>query len=195
MEILKIIFAVLGTVVFIFGYVPYFRDIFKKRTKPHAYTWLIWSITQGTAAAGILYGGGGVGATQLIVGLILVFLVFVLSLKYGTKNITWHDTVLLILALIAVFVWWQLHDAALSMLMVTGIDALGYIPSYRKSWQNPWDETLSSWLIFSVGNVFAIMALEKYNLLTFSYLLMSITLNIIMIFLCAWRRRRIPKPA
>lgn len=57
---IKFIFALLSTVIVIFGgFFPYFLDIFRKRTKPHAYTWLIWSVTYGTALAGLWYGKGG----------------------------------------------------------------------------------------------------------------------------------------
>ena len=37
----KIAYGILGTLAVIAAYVPYFRDIYKGRTKPHAYTWLI----------------------------------------------------------------------------------------------------------------------------------------------------------
>ncbi len=42
----KVVLAVLSVVIAIlWGFVPYFRDIFRRKTQPHAYTWLIWSIT------------------------------------------------------------------------------------------------------------------------------------------------------
>lgn len=57
---IKIILAIISTVVAIaLAFVPYLRDIFRRKTKPHTYTWLIWTITQGTAVAGLWYGGGG----------------------------------------------------------------------------------------------------------------------------------------
>jgi hypothetical protein len=43
----KFIIAIIATVLTFLGFIPYFRDIFNRKTKPHLYTWLIWLITQG----------------------------------------------------------------------------------------------------------------------------------------------------
>lgn len=102
----KLVFAILATAIGIIGgFFPYFRDILLRKTKPHAYTWLIWTITQGTAVAGLWQGKGGWGTLPVSIGTVFVFVIFLLSLKYGTRNITRGDTFILIAALAAVAVW------------------------------------------------------------------------------------------
>lgn len=138
----KLLVAILSVLIFVFaGYLPYFRDIFRNKTQPHAYTWLIWAITQGTATVALWHGKGGWGVLPLLVGTMLVFTVFLLSLKYGTKNITRADTIILIAALLAIVIWWQLHNPLLAVVMVTLIDVAGYAPSLRKTFEEPWSET------------------------------------------------------
>src|SRR3989344_589571 len=105
MDPMKIIFAIATALVTIIGYIPYFKDVFARKTAPHIYTWLIWLITQGTAIAALIYGGGELGSVGLIAGAFLVLAIFLLSFKYGTKNITTVDTVLLVCSLLAVIVW------------------------------------------------------------------------------------------
>lgn len=175
------------------AFLPYFRDIFLKKTKPHAYTWLIWTITQSTALAGLWYGKGGWGVLPLLIGTFLVFFVFLLSFKYGTRNITKGDTLVLIAALLAIVVWWQLHSPLLAVLMVSAIDVLGYLPSFRKTFKEPWTETASSWAIFSLSNIFTMFALKEYNFLTLTYLLSITSANIILLIICLMRRRVIPQ--
>lgn len=184
----------IATVIGIAAFFPYLGDIFLLKTKPHAYTWLIWSITQGTAIFGIWYGGGSWGALNLTVGTIFVIVVFLFSLKYGTKNITKSDTAILIAALCAILVWWFLKQPLISVIMVSAIDVIGYIPSFRKSYQEPWSETLVSWVLFSAGNLFAILALNKYNLLTMTYLVAITLANVALFAICFFRRQSIPKP-
>ena len=82
---LKFIFAILSTIILVIGFIPYFRDVFLKKSKPHLFTWLIWLMTQGTATAASLYGGGKWGAAGFIIGTVLVAGMFLLSFKYGTK--------------------------------------------------------------------------------------------------------------
>jgi len=187
---IKLVFAVVAVLLAVFGsFLPYIRDILKRKTKPHAYTWLIWTITQGVAAAGLLYGNGGWGALDLLVGTAFVFLIFLISLKYGTRNITKSDTIIFITALLAIVVWVQMRNPLVAVLMVTAIDFAGYLPSFRKSFQEPWTETVSSWLIFALGNIFVMLSLSEYNLLTLTYLVMMTIANIIIAIICLIRRR------
>lgn len=190
----KIAFAIISTIVSLVSFFPYLRDIFRHKTKPHTYTWLIWFITQGVAVVGILYGGGGIGALELTISTILVTLIFLFSFKYGTTNITKTDGVILIIALLAIVVWWQLNNPLAAVLMVATIDVLGFIPSLRKSFHDPWSETVITWVGFVIGNCFAILALREYNLLTLSYIVSITTTNAALAIVCIVRRRSIPKP-
>lgn len=190
----KIILTIIATVIGVAAFFPYLKDTFSLKTRPHSYTWLIWAITQGTAVFGIWYGGGGWGALNLTVGIIFVIAVFLFSLKYGTKNITKSDTAILIAALLAIVVWWQLDKPLISVIMVSAIDVIGYIPSFRKSYHEPWSETLISWILFSVSNILAILALSEYNLLTVTYLTAITSANVALFLFCFFRRRFVPKP-
>ena len=190
----KIILTVIATAIGVVAFFPYLRDTFSLKTKPHAYTWLIWAITQGTAVFGIWHGGGGWGALNLTIGTLFVIVVFLFSIKYGTKNITKNDTAILIAALSVIIVWWRLDQPLISVIMVSVIDVIGYVPSFRKSYQEPWSETLISWILFSASNTFAILALEEYNLLTVTYLAAITSANIALFLLCFFRRKFFPKP-
>ncbi|PKM91809.1 hypothetical protein CVU82_01215 [Candidatus Falkowbacteria bacterium HGW-Falkowbacteria-1] len=192
---IKIILSIIATIIGVVAFFPYLRDIVQLKTKPHVYTWLIWAVTQTTAVAGILHGGGGWGSLNLIIGTFFVVCIFLFSLKYGSKNITKGDSIVLVIALCAVLVWWRLDRPILAVIMVSIIDVLGYIPSFRKSYQEPWSETLISWVLFSVSNIFAILALNEYNLLTVTYLVAITLANLFIFLLCFLRRSFIPRPS
>ena len=187
---IKILCALLATSLTVISYFPYIRDIFKRQTRPHVYTWLIWLITQGTATAALLYGGGGWGSASLIIGTALVFLLFLLSLKFGTKNITKSDMIVLTLALLAIIVWWLLDKPLLAVLMASAIDGLGYIPTYRKSWHDPRSETVLFWVGMVAAGLLSIVSLSEYNLLTTTYLVTLVVANIILVVLLVLRRKK-----
>ncbi len=189
----KLVFVAL-TLLSNLAFLPYLRDIFRKRTQPHVYTWLIWVITQGTATAAMWYGGGGLAALGLTLGVLFVAFVFLLSFKYGTKNITRGDTITLIAAFAGILVWWGLGEPVISVLMMSAIDALGYIPTFRKSYEEPWSETIASWGIFAVGNIFAFAALDAVNFLTVPYIATIGTANALLTIFLLVRRRNVPKP-
>lgn len=184
----KTMTAIAAVIVGISSFGPYFVDIFKRRTTPHLYTWLIWFITTATGAAGVLYGHGGITGYGLALASFLVFCIFLLTFKYGTKNITRSDGVVLALALLAVLVWWQLENPVLSVLMVAGIDGLGFIPTLRKLWQEPHSESLLSWGMFAVAYLLTFVSLVEYNLLTVPFVLVNLVATAGILAVSLYRR-------
>ena len=166
---IKIIIGLVASIVGIFCFVPYFRDIFLHKTKPHIYTWLIWSLLQGTSVFIMFYGGAGIGVLPFVIGTILCGSIFILSFKYGTKNITLFDTICLIGALVALIFYIFLHDPVSSIILVSVIDFIGFIPTFRKSYAEPKTETSSTYLISAISSALAIVALLNYSLVTMLY--------------------------
>lgn len=183
----KIAFSILSACIGLAVFYPYIRDIIQGTTRPHLYTWLIWLITQGIATAGALLGGGGFGAYNLLIGTIIVFFVCLLSLRYGSKNITASDTIVLLSALGALIAWWQLNNPALALAVAIIIDTLGYFPTYRKTYYEPSSETLSTWVGFVIATLCALLALSEYNFLTSGYLIATLCTNTIIVILCLRR--------
>lgn len=190
---LKLIIAIIAAILTVIGFIPYLKDIFAGKTKPHLYTWLIWGITQTTATVALLYGGGKFGSISLIIGVILVLSTLLLSFKYGTKNITKSDKIILALALLAIVVWWQLESPLLALFMVSAIDGIGYIPTIRKSFVDPWSETISFWAMMALVDLLAIISNDQYNLLTTTYITTIFMANIIIILVCFFRRQFMQK--
>ncbi len=190
---IKLILGIASALIAVIYYYPYIGDILRKKTQPHAYTWLVWALTQGTAMIALWLGGGNFAAISLAAGIVLVVTVFFLSLKYGTKNITKSDTVVLILALLAIIVWWQLKNPLLAVFMVSAIDGLGYIPTLRKSFEDPWSETPSFWVAMAISSVLALLANGEYNLLTMTYLATLAIANTTVSIVCIYRRKIISK--
>ncbi len=185
----RIISSIIASALLGVGYFSYFKDIFLKKTKPHLYTWLVWGITQGTATVALWHGGGGLGVVSLSVGTFLVCMIFLLSFKYGTKNITRFDTFVLISALLAIFVWWQMDNPLLAVFMVSVIDGLGYIPTFRKTFANPWSETTFFWATMIFVDILAMFSNSQYNFLTMTYLTTLMVLNFVVLMICVYRRK------
>ena len=188
---IKLILAIISIIIGVGACYPYLRDIFSNKTKPHAYSWLIWAITQGVAFAGILHGGGAWGVASDGAFTLLAVLLFMLSFKYGTKNITKSDTVILIFALLSIVVWVQLDQSLLAVIMVTIIDVLGYIPTIRKTYIDPWSETLESWFAFAISNLLSLFALSEYNAITLTYVGVVLVVNMVISTVCFLRRRKL----
>ena len=182
--------AALAGIITFAVHAPYLRDIFSRKVQPHAYTWLIWSITTGIAALSLIHGEGGIAVFGLAIESALCVVIFFLAVfGFGSTNITKTDTIILVVALLAIILWLQLDSPLWSLLLVTAIDAAGYLPTLRKSWSAPRSESVQYWAFLAIANVLSILVLEQYNLLTVSYLAVIAVCNVSLVSVCAWRRR------
>ena len=72
-------------------YIPYLRDIFHHTTKPERASWLIWSVLGGIA----FFSQFAKGATNSLwltgAQTLGVFVVFILSLRYGVGGLVKRD--------------------------------------------------------------------------------------------------------
>jgi len=186
---IKIIFAVIATIIGTTGSGYYIYEMFKRKTEPHLFTWVIWCITQGIAVAGAWYGNGGWGTASLFIGFLFCLAITLLTFKFGTKNIKTSDYVLFTTALLAIFVWWKLENPILAVFMASGIDAFGYFPTWRKSITEPFTENPWAWFSFGVATLFAIFALKEYNFLTLTYLITISIANFATYAICLYFRK------
>ena len=188
-ETLKTICGIIATVISLLSFFPYAKDILRRKTHPHSYTWLIWTILQVTAVIIMFNTGAGIGALPLAVGAVVCSSIFLLSLKYGTKNITTFDTICLIGALAATAVYFFLHDPVLSVILLTLTDFIGFLPTLRKGYAEPYSETLSLYVMGVIGTSINMIALVTYSITTALYpgcILFANTLCVCML----WMRRK-----
>jgi hypothetical protein len=187
----KALFAAASIILGIIGFVPYLKSIFAGATKPHIFTWTIWSITMFIAFAAQLSAGAHLGAYHT--GFLALSCIFIcaLALKYGEKNITRADVIYLSAALVAIPVWFITDTALYAVIIVLVVDMLGFLPTIRKSIAKPHEENAQYYFIETFSFGFAILAIESYSVTTTLYPLVLLIMNIIFPTFLILQRRRI----
>lgn len=82
---IKVAIALISIGITLVGYFYYFRDIFAGKTKPHAYSWLVWGLLTAIAFVGQLSDKGGPGAYVTGVTALMSFIIFSLALNRSEK--------------------------------------------------------------------------------------------------------------
>ncbi|MBP7134092.1 hypothetical protein KBA73_02645 [Patescibacteria group bacterium] len=185
----KVIISIISVALVFVGYGPYIVDILKKKTTPHTFTFLVWSIASLVTWGLQVHGGAGVGAWSTFIVSSVCILIFLLSLKYGEKKITTLDVVFLILALFSLFLWLVVHQPLLSVILVVLTDILGFGPTIRKTWNKPHAETLFTWEVAAGRHVFGILALAQFNIYTLLYPVAWTAANALFFLLIIVRRK------
>lgn len=173
----------------IVSYTFYFRDILKKGTKPHAFTWLIWGLLNGITFTGQLSAGGGAGSWPLGFTALAMLCIFVFALLRGEKDIRPFDWFCLVAAILSIVPWLLTNDPVWSIVLVTLIDLLGFLPTVRKVIKKPFEETLITHAINTFKYLLILLALENYNLATSLFPATILVADFMLVLLIVNRRK------
>src|SRR3990167_9255905 len=130
---MNVYLGILATLIAIYAYIPYFRNIFRGKTKPHAFSWFVWFLLTAIAFFAQVSDNAGPGAWVTGFTAVICFVIFIFGLKRGEKDIVWIDWLSLVGALLALGLWAITNEPLLSVILITLIDALGFVPTFRKS--------------------------------------------------------------
>ncbi len=168
---IKIILGVIAALLALLSSFLYIRDILRGNTKPHTYTWLIWTIVTWIVFLGQWNSNGGPGSWATGVAAVVTTVTLLLSLKggYGTKDITKFDKVCLVLALVAILPWLVAKSILWSVILSTVIDLIAFFPTMRKTWNAPRSESLGSMYADAVKHSLSIISMKSYTLVNWIF--------------------------
>lgn len=186
----KIVLATAATIISFIGYLPYIRDVLKGTTKPHLFTWLIWTLLTGIAFLAQVAGGGGTGAYVTAFSTIMCLIIAVLAFPRGEKNITRLDWACFIAALFGIVLWQLTGDPLLAVIIVVATDTVAFVPTFRKAFWKPREETAIMYALDTIRFILAIIALESFSVTTWLYpAAVAFTDGIFVIFVLIRRRQ------
>ena len=186
------IFASIAIVLTLVSFYPYIRSIQKGETKPHYFSWIIWGLTTTLSSFTQLADSGGVGAYSVFIAGIICF--YIAYLAYQQKRdytIDRGDLITFYVALGSLVVWYITSNPLWTALILTMVDSIGFIPTFKKSYNYPWEEHIGFYLLISVKNLFSIVAMENYTITTTIFLWVINILSVFFIFFLLWRRKRL----
>jgi len=188
MEI-KIILGILATILAFVAYVPIYYGIFFGTVRPHIYTYIVWVVTGSVAYTASLISGGAAGAWSLGFTTLLVIGIALLCFRYGTKDITKSDKLVLALAILSVIPWILTKDPLISVILVTFIESFAFLPTVRKTWNDPHSEYYWPWIINIAKHSLIILAVGSYSITTVLYPAFFVLVNIILAAVIIVRRK------
>jgi len=157
-ELMLEIFGIASGLIIIFAFVPYAKEILAKKAKPERASWLIWSVLGAIAFFSQFAKGATYSLWLPAADTTVVFLVFILSIKYGTGGFTRRDAIALIGASIGLILWYFTKDATWALLITILIDMIGTYLTVAKTYEDPSSETMSYWILIGTAGVLAFLA-------------------------------------
>jgi len=171
----------------------FFTIVWIRSTKPHSYTWFTFSLLLLISFFIQRENGGGLWVWVLFTDFVCCFIAFLAAIKYWEKNITKSDKVFLFWAIVSLISWLLFKQAYVSAILIVLIDIFAILPTYRKSWSKPHEETVIIYLISGLIFVSSLLAIENYNFLTTSHQITIITLDWWLVAYLLIRRQQLWK--
>ncbi|CAN5327082.1 hypothetical protein BH11PSE11_BH11PSE11_29150 [soil metagenome] len=173
----------------------YWRSIHAGQSRPHLFSFLVWSILAAIAAVAQISSGAGPGAWISICTAIIGIITTIWACSAGEKNITRGDWISLTFALSAIPLWMATKNPLWAIAIVSLIDCAGFYPTMRKSWDRPDQENMAAWSLNVVKLGIALPAMNELTLVTALYPASFLVLNALFVCMCLLRRSAIANQA
>jgi len=182
---------IISVVIWIYAYYPYIRDVLKGITKPHIYSWIIFVIMDTIAFLIQIGDNAGPWSWGTFITWFMWIIVVFLAFKRWEKQITLSDTIAFSMALITIALYILLENPIYSLYSVLLISLLAAYPTFRKSYNKPFEETLSIYTIAWVRSFLSILATINISLLTIWLPTFVIFINIFFVSMVMLRRKQL----
>lgn len=182
------IFTTIAISIALIAYVPYIKDTLSGKTKPHAFSWTIWTVVSFLSFGIQLANNGGAGSlVNLLIGLLCTFIAIQGFVK-GYTQIKAIDYLSIILSIVALILWIIVKQPTISVVLIILVDFFSFIPTIIKSWSNPQQETFVTWLLSIFRHIFTIASLSTISFLTAGYTIYALIINILFCALLLSRK-------
>ncbi|MGB9153587.1 MAG: hypothetical protein WCD70_10930 [Alphaproteobacteria bacterium] len=188
-------FGTISIALSILAVIPYLWGIYRRRVRPHLIGWLIWSCLTAIVFFAQLSGGGGYGAWTT--GVICAFCIVALiaSFFFGDKSVTSFDLICVALTALAVLLWLISGTPLYSVILATIIEFLGFVAMTKKTYLDPYSESLTYFILSIAKYAFGALALEAWSMQTALHPVATAIMCLAFCLMIGSRRMRLPNPS
>lgn len=186
--------GIVSLLIAIVSYGLYITHTLRGSTKPHAITWLVWSLLHGFVFFEQLSVGAGPGAWVTAGASVANFVIFLLALVKGERTMTRLDWICLVLTVILLLSWSQIGDPTIAVFLAVAIFLIGFVPTLRKSTRRAHEETATTYGLNALKFFIAIAALSSFSVASVLYpLVLGVVNGGFALYLIVARRYQVPR--
>lgn len=174
-------------------HIPYLLQVVRGTVKPHPFTWILWTVLTFIIFFAQLSEQAGPGAWGTGVVALLCLGIVLVTIKNGFRGIKRSDFLTFFAALLAIPLWVITENPMLSVILVTAIDLLAFIPTFRKSWSKPFEEAVYLYGLNVARHCLSLFALMNISIATALFPFSLMLANAALVVFLLWRRSLLRK--
>ena len=147
--------GLLAAAVGIADTIPYVRDTLRGATRPHRGTWFIWGVLAIVVCLSQQADGASWSLVMAAVQALLTTGIFLLSIRWGEGGMSATDRLLIAIAGAGVAAWLVAGEPLVATVCVVVADILAAAMMVPKTYREPRSETLSTFVLASLGGALA----------------------------------------
>lgn len=183
----------LGAITVITGLISYsfyYADIFRNKTKPDGFSWLIWGVLAAITFFAQMSKHAGPGAWATGLTAIACTSIAVTAFVRNPAKIKPIDIASLAGALGGLVLWIFTDDPLIAVVLAVAVGGMGFVPTFRKAFEKPLEETQMTYLLNAIKFMLALLALAAYNLVTVLYPAAMVLMNLSLVTLITVRSKK-----
>ena len=189
MEI-KALLGIFAGLLSFFAYLLYIYSSIWGKTRPNRVTWGVLTLV-GIMIASSYYAGGARNTIWIALAYIAgPFVTFLISLKHGEGGTSRFDLFCLAGVVASLVLWFSTGSAMIALLINILIDALGFLPTVKKSYLRPKGEDRKAWLLESIASALNLTAIERWTFAIWIYPIYLLVVNSLITLLLFQKRKR-----
>jgi hypothetical protein len=157
----RTLFIVLSAVFLLASAIPYTMDIVKGKTKPRLVSWVNWGLLTGIATAAAFADKQYPSAVLTLAAFIQVAFIVFLGWRNGDRKLEPLDIYCQIAAIVGMTLWLAFNSPLVAIVATTAIDFIVGLPTVKHAWQDPDEETLSTYVLVGIGGIFSVLSLHN----------------------------------
>ena len=159
----QFIFGLLGSLFTVLCFIPYIVTTIKGKTKPNRATWWVWGLNGFVLCLGNLAAGADYTLLPLICAVTAQIIIAILSIQHGEGGWNRFDRRCLIASGISFILWRILNYDIIAIILPLLIDIVAALPTLRKSYHEPESEDLLTFMLYTIGAFFTVLAITEWS--------------------------------
>jgi hypothetical protein len=181
----------LSVAIALFSYALYVWKTFHAHARPHPLSWLIFGVLSGTGFLIQLDQGAGAGSWVMGVTAAVCFMLCLIGFRQGERSFPWYEWAFLAAAAIVFAFYLVSQQPALSAILASIVNVLGFGPTLTKVWARPRSDSSSTFMLNGLKFVPSLLAMDSVSVAT-CLLPASLVVTNLVVALVIFARRQLP---